>query len=57
MLRYVGPGQFIKKKVEIPCDNAGTKIRTKMVQLDCDIIGEDFWTENPHLLDQFKETC
>merc|ERR1711997_341861 len=33
----------------------GTKMRTKTVLLDCDIIGEEFWTDNPHLLEQFKE--
>ena len=55
------PAQFkkgttiIKKKVEIPCENAGKKMRTKTVLLDCDIIGEEFWADNPHLLEQFKE--
>lgn len=57
------PAQFkkgttiIKKKVEVPCDSgeSATKLRTKTVLLDCDIIGDDFWDQNPHLLQPFLE--
>ena len=57
------PAQFkkgttiIKKKVEVPCENGSyaKKLRTKIVQLDCDIIGDDFWNENQHLLQPFTE--
>ena len=56
------PAQFkkgttiIKKKVAVPCENgdgSATKLRSKLVHLDCDIIGEEFWTEHPHLLEPF----
>ena len=57
------PAQFkkgttiIKKKMEVPCDSgeSATKLRTKTVLLDCDIIGDDFWNQNPHLLQPFLE--
>jgi len=58
------PAQFkkgttiIKKKMEVPCgdnDAGAKKLRTRIVQLDCDIIGDEFWNENPHLLDNFLE--
>lgn len=54
------PAQFkkgttiIRKKVELPVEGGGTKLRTQLVELDCDIIGEDFWTENPHLTEKFS---
>ena len=49
---------LIKRKVEIPNENGdgGSKLRSKLFLLDCDIIGEEFWLENPHLLDAFKES-
>merc|ERR1712032_876128 len=31
-----------------------TKLRSKLLALDCDIIGEDFWLENPHLTANFS---
>ena len=57
------PAQFkkgttiIKKKMPVPCDaeSSGTKLRNKLVTLDCDIIGDDFWTEHPHLLEPFLD--
>jgi len=48
---------IIKKKVEVPNDNPmgeTTKMRTKLIALDCDIIGEEFWLENPHLTANFS---
>ena len=55
------PAQFkkgttiIRKKVEVPCESgeSATKLRTKIVELDCDIIGDEFWNQNPHLLQSF----
>jgi len=46
---------IIKKKTEIPMENGGTKVRTKQVELDCDIIGDEFWKENSHLLEPFQD--
>eukprot|EP00092_Neocalanus_flemingeri_P019039 GFUD01020627.1.p1 GENE.GFUD01020627.1~~GFUD01020627.1.p1 ORF type:complete len:261 (-),score=61.04 GFUD01020627.1:14-796(-) len=55
-LQYRKGTTIIKKKVEIPSENGagGTKQRTKTFLLDCDIIGDEFWNENPHLVDSFK---
>ena len=36
--------------------NPGSKLRTKIVQDYCDIIGDDFWTDNPHILGPFAES-
>ena len=30
-------------------------MKNKVVELDCDIIGDQFWTENPHLLEHCKD--
>ena len=38
-----------KKKLKNDNENQ-TKIRTKIVQINCDIIRDDFWTENNHIL-------
>jgi len=54
------PAQFrkgttlIKQKVELATEEGGTKVRSQLVELDCDIIGEDFWTQNPHLTEKFS---
>lgn len=55
-LQYRKGTTVIKKKVEVPIEGGGTKLKSKLTLLDCDIIGEDFWTENPQLLDQFRES-
>lgn len=47
---------IIKKKVEVGTE-ADSKLRSKILELDCDIIGEEFWTENPHLLRPFLTSC
>ena len=53
------PSQFkkgstlYKKKVEIPIEgdeDGKTKIRSRLVTEYIDIIGDAFWTENPHIL-------
>ncbi|XP_023323552.1 probable tRNA(His) guanylyltransferase [Eurytemora carolleeae] len=46
---------IIKRKQTIPMDNGETKTRTQVVELDCDIIGDDFWNENPHLLVPYRD--
>ena len=45
---------LIKKKVEVPMENGETKLRTRTLELSCDIIGEEFWLANPHLLEPFR---
>ena len=47
---------IIKKKIEVGTE-ADSKLRSKILELDCDIIGEEFWTENPHLLRPFRTSC
>ena len=45
-----------KTKVEIPIEDtvasrgAETKVRTQIEETTCDIIGDTFWSQNPHLL-------
>ena len=57
-LQYRKGTTIIKKKVELSSENGagGTKMRTKTFELDCDIIGDEFWNENPHLVESFKES-
>ena len=45
---------LIKKKVAVPMENGETKLRTRTLELSCDIIGEEFWLANPHLLEPFR---
>jgi hypothetical protein len=45
---------IIKKKVELPMENGETKTRTQILELNCDIIGEEFWQGNPHLLEPYR---
>lgn len=45
---------IIRKKVEVALEGGGSKLKTKLLHLDCDIIGEDFWTENSHLIENFS---
>jgi hypothetical protein len=45
---------LIKKKVALPLENGETKMRTRTLELSCDIIGEEFWLANPHLLEPFR---
>jgi len=45
---------LIKKKVEIPIEGGGVKIRSQLQELDCDIIGDQFWLDNPHLTENFS---
>jgi hypothetical protein len=45
---------LIKKKVEVAMENGETKLRTRTLELSCDIIGDEFWLANPHLLEPFR---
>lgn len=46
---------IIKRKEEITLPDGDTKVRTKVVELSCDIIGDQFWVENPHLLEPYRD--
>jgi len=46
---------IIKRKEKIILPDGQSKMKSKVVELDCDIIGDEFWIENPHLLEPFKE--
>lgn len=46
---------IIKRKEKIDLENGETKTRTQVLEFSCDIIGEPFWTENPHLLEPYRE--
>jgi hypothetical protein len=35
-------------------ENGETKTRTQILELNCDIIGEEFWQGNPHLLEPYR---
>ena len=43
-------GSSSDKRKKIKQDETQMKIRTKIVQVNCDIIRDDFWTENSHVL-------
>lgn len=46
---------IIKRKEEINSDNGESKTRTRVLELSCDIIGDQFWKENPHLLEPYRD--
>jgi len=46
---------IIKRKEKIDLPDGEHKMRTRTLELDCDIIGDQFWNDNPHLLEPFKE--
>ena len=41
---------IFRKKVEVKTDSGGTAMRTRVVEYNGDIIGDDLWTENSHIL-------
>jgi len=45
---------IIKKKMEISSEEGESKLRSKPVFLDCDIIGDEFWEENCYLIEKFR---
>merc|ERR1712037_42598 len=55
------PGQFRKgtslfrKKQEVQTDSGGTAMRSRVVEHNGDIIGDDFWGENSHILGSSSE--
>eukprot|EP00088_Acartia_fossae_P038995 TRINITY_DN4054_c0_g1_i6.p1 TRINITY_DN4054_c0_g1~~TRINITY_DN4054_c0_g1_i6.p1 ORF type:complete len:288 (-),score=34.30 TRINITY_DN4054_c0_g1_i6:224-1087(-) len=55
------PNQFkkgttiIKRKEEFKLPDGSTKMKNQMVDLDCDIIGDSFWTQYPHLLEPYRD--
>lgn len=46
---------IIKRKEDITMDNGEKKTRTKVLELSCDIIGDQFWQDNPHLLEPYRD--
>jgi len=46
---------IIKRKEKLILPDGQSKMKNKVVELDCDIIGDEFWNENLHLLEPFKE--
>lgn len=40
--------------MDLPMENGETKSRTQVVELSCDIIGDEFWLANPHLLEPYR---
>ena len=40
---------IFRKKVEVKTDSGGTAMRTRVVEHNGDIIGDDFWAENSHI--------
>jgi len=46
---------IIKRKEKLILPDGQSKMKNKVVELDCDIIGDEFWNENPHLLEPFKD--
>jgi len=46
---------IIKRKEKLILPDGQSKMKNKVVELDCDIIGDEFWNENQHLLEPFKE--
>jgi len=46
---------IIKRKESIEIEGGGSKTRTQAVELSCDIIGDQFWEENPHLLTPYRD--
>jgi tRNA(His) guanylyltransferase len=46
---------IIKRKEKFDLPDGQSKMKNKVVELDCDIIGDQFWTENPHLLEPYRE--
>jgi len=55
------PAQFkkgttiIKRKEKLILPDGQSKMKNQVVELDCDIIGDEFWNENLHLLEPFKD--
>jgi len=47
---------IVKKKVEIPIEGGGVKVRGTHVELYCDIIGDEFWKENANLLESSSQS-
>eukprot|EP00095_Tigriopus_kingsejongensis_P012462 maker-scaffold898_size83862-snap-gene-0.14 protein:Tk12462 transcript:maker-scaffold898_size83862-snap-gene-0.14-mRNA-1 annotation:"hypothetical protein DAPPUDRAFT_39947" len=45
-----------RKSVDIPMEGGGSKVRTKTLVTFTDIIGDTFWEENAHILDEFKDS-
>ena len=41
---------LIRRKVPVTLPNGGTREKSQIVQQFTDVIGEDFWKENNHLL-------
>ena len=41
---------IFRKKVEVKTDSGGTAMRTRVVEYNGDIIGDDFWAENSPIL-------
>ena len=39
-----------KKRVEVRTESGGTAMRTRVLEHNGDIIGDDFWAENAHIL-------
>jgi len=46
---------IIKVKETIQMENEESKTRTKVVELSCDIIGDKFWADYPHLLEPYRD--
>ena len=41
---------IFRKKIEVQTESGGTAKRSRVVEFNGDIIGDDFWEENPHIL-------
>nr|CAG4641924.1 EOG090X0AR4 [Eurycercus lamellatus] len=41
---------LVRKKVPISLPNGGTREKSQIIQMHSDMIGDDFWKENDHLL-------
>jgi len=42
---------LVRRKVPVPLpDGSGTREKSQIVQLHTDVIGDEFWNENNHLL-------
>lgn len=41
---------LVRRRIPVPLPNGGTREKSQIIQEYRDIIGDDFWTENSHLL-------